>query len=109
MSELKISEILDKAADLIEPKGAWTQGESARDDQAVGLMADNPTACSFCMYGAIVRASGGYLEGNEVCSRAIRFLGVPSLINWNDRPNRTQAEVVAKLREAAQKAREQGL
>jgi hypothetical protein len=31
------------------------------------------------------------------------------ITDWNDAPERTQAEVVAKLREAAERAREQGL
>jgi hypothetical protein len=41
-----------------------------------------------------------------------RLMGIGSVLGiapWNDAPERTQAEVVAKLREAAALAQEQGL
>ena len=37
----------------------------------------------------------------EALYRASPFWNVSGLIRWNDHPERTQAEVVAKLREAA--------
>jgi hypothetical protein len=97
-----VSEILFAAADLIEPEGAWTQRRFGSRE-----------AGCYCIMGALhqhrwdaglefddgVRAPALYLEG---------FLG-EIVAHWNDARGRTQAEVVAKLREAAEKAREQGL
>lgn len=99
-----VSEILDAAADLIEPEGAWTQGYFG--------MWDGSTC--FCAVGAIGRAAGfrrideaeNWVEANAADLLGMGWFG---LEDWNDRPDRTQAEVVAKLREAAEKAREQGL
>lgn len=99
---MNVSEILNKAADLIEPEGAWTQGTWARtangsDDAAIG-----EDVC-WCAYGAIRRASEFVNDLSDECVEKVRQL-VGDVITWNDAPERTQAEVVAALRAAAQKA-----
>lgn len=106
---LTIARVLDKAADLIEPEGAWTQGEYARDAQGIAVRVPNKAAC-FCLYGALNSAAGSALDGpvpREITDLLMKLLPrrlVPWA--WNDERGRTQAEVVAKLREAAAKARE---
>jgi hypothetical protein len=62
---------------------------------------DENRACAFCAYGAIVRAGGGLPETNRVHS-TIGLGTMQSLGDWNDAPDRTQAEVVAALRAAAE-------
>ena len=113
MTEPKsVADVLDAAADLLTPEGAWTQGALAK--AADGEWVDSglsPAASCWCLLGAVER--GG---GNPVWSAARRVIatalgvdereGIPT---WNDAPERTQPEVVAKLREAAALAREQGL
>ena len=102
------AEVLNRAADLIEPQGAWTQGTSCRDEHGNDLddlddgEVDHLAVC-FCASEAIYRVSGLYY----VKCPAHQFMS--SLVgghipNWNDAPERTQAEVVAKLREAARLA-----
>lgn len=95
-AEQSVADILDKAADLIEPEGAWMQGDYG----------GHHLGC-YCALGAI-RAVGGYAHDINPAAYILQQV-VPAKFahEWNDAPERTQAEVVAKLREAAKLAREQ--
>lgn len=103
---MNVADILDKAADLIEPEGAWTQGAFARtaDGESCSSGSSDPRAVCWCVGGAINRASGQErpTDAHNVFQRLIPC----GEFEWNDAPERTQAEVVAKLREAARLARE---
>lgn len=107
-----VSEVLFAAADLIEPEGAWTQGCSARDAQGNQTSATRKQAVCWCAAGAIWHEVGDHssFTADAATDELEQTLGgmIP-VGTWNDAPDRTQAEVVAKLREAAEKAREQGL
>lgn len=98
-------EVLDAAADLLERDG-WTQGQMYGDGRR-------------CMVGAMLSATTGieytvgasdftedqrnvYREGHGAVEE---LLGTPTLTNWNDKPERTQEEVVQVLRDAAVKWR----
>lgn len=104
-----VADVLSAAADLIEPEGAWTQGQAARDRHGNGVDYRSPDAVCFCALGACVRSvSPGYDDFAVRCFlRSMTPDG--TIANWNDAPGRTQAEVVAKLREASALAREQSL
>jgi hypothetical protein len=111
--ELKISDVLDRAADKIAPEGAWTQGAWARTrPNAPGCIGPNETnAKCWCMGGA-VRSVAPYttLEG-EALDRLrdyCREVFYADYDAWNDAPERTQQEVVTALREAARREREAG-
>jgi hypothetical protein len=54
---IKPSDVLERAAALIEPPGAWTQGEYARNECGSPRAWDDPDAACFCARGAIYRAS----------------------------------------------------
>lgn len=107
---LTASAILSKAADLIKPKGRWTQRQYARRE--VGGRSVSPVgdlAVCYCAIGAMAAASG--IKVNRIENGKLglmRYLqgaiGQPSVIGWNDRPERTQAQVVAALRKAAKLA-----
>lgn len=112
--EKTVAEVLEAAASLIEPEGAWTQGAYYRDANGREIYADRREAACFCALGAI-RIAGDYdASGLPDLNPAAQVLegvldtGV-GIHEWNDAPGRTQAEVVAKLREAAAVARERGL
>jgi hypothetical protein len=102
---LSIADVLDRAADLIEPEGAWTQGVLARDAQGKGVCGPPFSgACSYCASGAIIAAAGEFeMAYYDLVAHLIGDV-VPV---WNDAPGRTQSEVVSTLRLAASKAREQ--
>ena len=111
-----VADILEKAAELIEPEGAWLQEAYAANARGIRATDDGhawPAEPNcFCVLGAIHWAAkddtpGGHVE--EAYLRALEFPNGYNVVEWNDTPSRTQVEVVAKLREAAAKAREQGL
>lgn len=97
---MKPSEILTRAADLIEPPGAWGKGQGTR----------NPEGCH-CVLSAITAAdTSGFMS--KAWSDAIDFLEQvigpgACAYKWNDAPERTQAEVVAATRAAAELAKQQ--
>jgi hypothetical protein len=103
---MSIADVLERAADLIEPEGAWTQHEWALgangEEDPIG-----PAVC-WCAWGAIYEASGR--DWTPVANQAVQAVQAhldAEIQQWNDAPGRTQAEVVASLREAAAKARQQ--
>lgn len=111
MSELKPSEVLAKAADLIEPEGAWIQRSYARDRMGHFVDYTSPGAACWCAEGAIFRQipDADMSDVNAVW----RFIAMaePEAHDtpyWNDRPGRTQAEVVAALRKASELAKAEG-
>lgn len=104
-----LADILDRAADLIEPEGAWTQRALGRN--ANGRCADadrmpKKPVC-FCAVGAVCRVLGlTTYTPYGAAHRPLEALRtslprVWSLTEWNDAKGRTQAEVVAALRQAA--------
>ena len=100
-----VADILTAAADLIEPEGRWTQGTWARTADGRGD-ARPGTACSWCLYGAILEAGRGCdSDDTEDALQTVMDVVGKHPISWNDSFTRTQAEVVAALRAAAEKAR----
>lgn len=103
---MSVSDILSKAADLIEPEGAWTQDAFARTDTGEPLNYPRTDGVCRCLNGAIWKASRRDRDDYQRSCDWIRGIlrsrkETWSLAGWNDAPERTQAEVVAKLREAA--------
>lgn len=122
-SALKPSDVLAKAADLIEPEGAWTQFVGAwiepirrpedmplteEGDPSEGLSYRSPDARCFCLDGAIWRVASGESPVARAAYERVRKLVDEEPFEWNDRPERTQAEVVKALRDAADLARAEG-
>lgn len=109
-----VAELLNQAADLLEEPGAWTQlggdedgsdGECARNFMGQPVPSDDPEASCWCLFGAIERVSDGH---DTQLVRAFEWLSGKrshDLVVWNDEEGRTQGEVVAALRAAAEKAR----
>lgn len=103
------ADVLRAAADLIEPEGAWTQGHywasptlDSSDMEEPSKVPDD--AFCFCALGAIARAADeepDHACGHPAAEALKREVGPVHI--WNDAPERTQAEVVAKLREVAAK------
>lgn len=95
---LTTSEILERAAELIEPDDVWQQ---------------QPDDGHHCAASAIGFASGNikwsewdYTGYQIAYSHFARHVGTKSVANWNDAPGRTQSEVVQALRDAAAAARD---
>jgi hypothetical protein len=105
---MKPSEVLAKAADLIEPVGAWTQRTSYRDAKGRICEPRSPAVACRCAAGAINEACDWSYD--LACPTFVRFEGFigASTARWNDTYERTQAEVVKALRDAADLARSEG-
>lgn len=104
--DVSVADVLNRAADLLEKPGAWTQGEYDRHPL------HQESRC-FCAIGAIVEAQGALHvrceDDDPACITFARWLDAsephPFMIaRWNDAPERTQAEVVAAFREAARQS-----
>ena len=106
-SETVAGGILLRAANLVEPKGAWTQKTFARDSAGDACSSYAEEATSYCAIGALNKASVGAVgEGiYKAVAHFEEYVGTPIAI-WNDHPKRTQKEVVAFLRGAAKKLEE---
>lgn len=95
-----MNQVLLKAAELIERRGLT---KHTRENSKGSL----------CLYGAISMAHAGHVnfygkpDGaphsayDDACLLMQKALGVRDLSTWNNAAKRTQAEVVAKLREVA--------
>lgn len=104
-----VAEVLEKAADLIEPEGAWTQGQLARGKSGRAVDEFGSHAARFCAYGAICRVTRYNAPHVDAIGTLQRAIGRDrSITRWNDQRDRTQAEVVSKLRDAAAIARATG-
>ena len=98
------SEILTKAADLIESKGFCKQAYSIDENgKEVDYLSDK--AVAFCSIGAIETVSyPSTLDDTGNAYIAINRVIFPtglSLEDWNDDPDRTKDEVVEAFRKAA--------
>jgi hypothetical protein len=102
---LSVADVLDRAADLIEPEGAWSNDDVARTATGEETHASDPEATCWCALGAIWRTADRAGVNRYAADKPLFNLLGKSIGEFNDAPERTQAEVVAKLREAAALAR----
>ncbi len=101
-------EVCRAAAELLEPEGRWTQDAYARDSRGSSAVERlSPTAVCWCIAGGIDRSIGAIgtvagLEARKLVARVLNLSAGYGAALWNDTPGRTQAEVVAVLRRAAE-------
>lgn len=102
-----IADVLSRAAAILSASGAWGAGWYAKDRFGESVDTSDDAACRFCAMGAVYRAAGISSRARTpapiiTATRAhlSKVLGC-GVAHWNDAPERTQQEVVAKLREAA--------
>jgi hypothetical protein len=103
---MEVHEVLNAAADLLERPGAWTQGSLARQENGRAIGPLEKSAKCWCVSGAILRAEVGRRCG-DAWDRFDDYTlrrGYLHMADFNDAPGRTQAEVVAALREAAEQS-----
>jgi hypothetical protein len=95
-------EVLIRARKLIEDPKRWTQHASARTGDGEDVLAENPQACQFCLYGALA-AVAGYGHEERAFAAMWDSLGTHP-IDWNDEPGRSHAEVLAAFDHAIETA-----
>jgi hypothetical protein len=96
-------DVLRRAADLLEEFG-WCQMDEARaGDEPVSV--NDSRVDRFCIGGAVRRALIE-LTAAEHDNHPYDYIGQVwdgNIVDWNDAPGRTKSEVVARLREAAER------
>ena len=93
MNEL---EILIAARALIATPESWIKGRSAQDANGVPAGPFDEGACKFCTVGAMTCASGQTLtEARASILRAHLPKPFDNLVNFNDHPDTTHADVLA--------------
>jgi len=85
-----------KAWELLEKPGAWTQGADARNSLGLRVSKDSPDAVCWSLPAAIDLCSAPRIKVLEAIAKEGKCIGTTM---WNDAPERTQAEVVALLKE----------
>jgi hypothetical protein len=106
MDNLLIAEKLDEARKLIER--GWCQGEYAfYAGEAIADDADITVDCDcYCAIGALRAVCGdNFTAAHHYLARAV---GDSQTLDWNDAPERTQAEVIEAFRKASQLSRNRG-
>lgn len=104
-----VADVLEAAADLIEPEGAWCQHDFARNrlGENTGLSEFRGKAVCWCALGATAKAAGDDHVLSHAADQALHVVvRHESVADWNDHPSRKQAEVVAALRSAASLSRQ---
>lgn len=113
---IKIAEVLEKAATLLETKG-WTQRNFAVDKDGEPVAVNSEKACAYCIVGAIRKAIAERLPSEYSKARDLYLDLFPKAtesiwdvtgthpILWQDQDGRTAEEVISKLRQVAQQLR----
>lgn len=108
--------ILEKARQKLATKENWTCGVLARDKEGNRADLIDPTACSFCLVGAIMSSRSELIPKelwtDTVFTEAYQLLlkNLPShesLVAFNDAPGRTFEEVSAVIDTALAQAKAQ--
>lgn len=88
-----------KPSDYI--RRGWTQHSFARAPGGTSCTTNAPTASCWCLSGAILvsRATEDHTNHSRVADLIahVKRAGFSCLAQWNDAPERTQAEVIAAL------------
>lgn len=94
-------QVLLDAADLIDRRHCKRAG--ARDSQGEQCSPRSPAAVCWCAVGALEASCGETSTLSLASSFLCRAVGIPriSLVDWNDAPERTAAEVSGAMRNAA--------
>jgi hypothetical protein len=124
ITDISRSEILSRAADLVE--GGWTKGNMALDGMGDAIDPLDFRACAFCAHGALVAAARKFYpeaaqsfldEEVEAINETIIDLGLLGetgklvtsygangvMHQWNDEAYRMSIDVVEMMRKAAEK------
>ena len=91
---MKASEVLDRAADLIEPEGAWTQGASFRNAGGDAVDGDSADVTCRCLVGAISAVTDYDFSVSAPAYPFLEKLVADDAAVWNDKRKRTQPETI---------------
>lgn len=102
----KTSELLRAAKAKIEDPKRWTKGDTALDSRGERVGARDATACCWCSMGALSAAGAIVPTGDDPATCMLRRCIMPrkpygaSLVEFNDAPATTHADVMALFERA---------
>lgn len=90
-----------KVSELLVRKENWIQGDNAVDEAGESTNIDSPSACAWCLEGALSRCYPDDDDYNEAYKKLLRVISQPrGLVHWNDQPGRTFRQVKAAVEAA---------
>jgi ribosomal protein S5 len=105
----KPKSIIKKAITILQKFG-WTKKALAKDKNGNAVLPSDESAESFCLVGAIERATRDLKYGEKDKFQAIKIVkdvnGLIVLTPLNDAPNTTKKDVINALKKAVEKADE---
>ena len=118
--ELTVTDVLERAYDLLAPPGAWMQKALARTARSavVSYSDDADDITSMCVVGALHAAAYGHPlhsavvnhdalnQAFDVLCAALSFPSRSSIVPWNNAPERTHEDVLLALKQAIERSRE---
>ena len=109
MPEMDIVDTLLAARDIVAE--SWCQNAPGRTASGEGVLANHPDAVSWCMAGAIEKASGtDYMtDAHRFAYRYLVGEKHVGIFGFNDLESRTKWQVVGMLDEIATAAKEAGV
>lgn len=86
-----------KIKELLTDSSKWTKGSLAKTETNCYVSPSHTQAVCWCLLGAIFRC---YKETElEISAKIFKTLGINSITDWNDSPERTFDEVKALVLE----------
>lgn len=83
-----------KVKELLSDESKWTRKAYARDSHGVMIEPRSPSACCWCISGAIERCYQSYAKASEVSEKIKRHLPFgKTSIDFNDDPATTFADI----------------
>lgn len=84
---MKVSELLNEHN--------WIKGERALNHAGIATTVNDVDACQWCLIGAIEKCylSNGLDKFLAIVNSVYNYLNIGSVVNWNDDPKRTFADI----------------
>lgn len=84
-----------KIKELLKDESNWTQDKFARDENGMGVSADNSTAVCWCLTGAIYRCY--HSDDDRVVALVTDYIfetfNTYGIAHWNDLPTTTFSDI----------------
>ena len=105
---MTVKDVLQQARDLIQDPVSWIKGDNAVNSDNQWVPVQDPTACAWCMTGAIVKVTP---TNKPLRKEALKTVAqtisnskpnyfTSTIVDFNDDPERTHSEVIETFQKA---------
>ena len=99
-------QLLEGALELLSDEFRWCQGAFAKNFDGDKTKSIDPSACSYCIMGAIRhQANDDFTAVLKTWKYIESVIGTSAIAIWNDDPKRTHNEIIETLKQAIVKAK----